>query len=471
MIIKHTKSGTTNPESSGKIERTALIVAMITSFINPLSLSAVNVALPAIGTDLGANAISLAWIATAYAITAAVVQLPLGKVIDIRGKRRIMIIGAVLFSLSNFLAAISWSSWWMILCRIIQGFGGSMTSIAGMALVSSIFPPNQRGKAIGIIVGAVYAGLSVGPFIGGVLTHYLGWYSMFIFNGLLTGVAAFMAIKGLKGDWEQTPLTKESLDVTGSLIYCTALTTLMIGLCNLPGNFPLILIATGILGLFLFVLQQTKTNIPIINVTIFLKNRIFAFSNFAALTHYASAFSVSFLLNLYLQYVKGIDAHYAGIIMLVQPAVQALLSPFMGGLSDRMEPRILASIGMGCTVVGISGLIGITEDTSLLFIVSLLILLGLGYALFSSPNTNAVMGSVDKNLYGMASSFLGTMRSMGMSVSMAVATMSMSFYIGNRKLGVNTYEGLFAAMDACFFIFMVLCCIGIAASLARGKKT
>ena len=460
----------TTESTTGRLEKTALIVAMITSFVNPLSLSAINVALPAIGLDLGANAVSLAWIAASYALTAAVVQLPLGRITDICGKRRIMIIGALLFSLSNFLAAISWSSWWMILCRIIQGLGGSMASVAGMAIVSSIFQANQRGKAIGMIVGSVYAGLSVGPFMGGMLTHYLGCYSMFIANGLLTGIAAFMAIKGLKGDWEHD-LPKEKLDVSGALIYCTALSLLMIGLSSLPGNFSLMLIAAGIAGLALFVVLQSMARYPIINIAILLKNRVFIFSNLAAFIHYASAFAVSFLLNFYLQYVKGLEAHYAGFIILTQPVIQALFSPFMGALSDRVEPRILASIGMGCTAVGTWALIGITEETTLVFIVFILVLFGMGYAIFSSPNTNAIMGSVDRSLYGMASSFSGTMRSMGMSVSMAVATMSMSFYMGARKIGINDYEGFFDSMNLCFFIFVVLCCAGIIASLARGKKT
>ena len=469
MTAETTKSA--DMAATGRLEKTALIVAMITSFVNPLSLSAINVALPAIGTDLGANAVSLAWIAASYALTAAVVQLPLGRITDICGKRRIMITGAIIFSLSNFLAAISWSSWWMILCRIIQGLGGSMTSVSGMAIVSSIFPPKQRGKAIGMIVGTVYAGLSVGPFVGGMLTHYLGCYSMFIANGLLTGIAAFMAIKGLKGDWEQDILPQEKLDASGALIYCTALSLLMIGLSSLPGNFPLILIAAGIAGLALFVILQSRTKYPIINVAIFLKNRIFVFSNLAAFIHYASAFAISFLLNLYLQYVKGIEAHHAGFIMLAQPGIQALFSPFMGALSDRVDPRILASIGMGCTVAGAWALIGITKETSLLFIILMLVLLGMGYAVFASPNTNAIMGSVDRSLYGMASSFSGTMRAMGMSVSMAVATMSMSFYVGGRKIGINDYDGLFEAMNLCFFIFVILCCAGIGVSLVRGKKT
>jgi len=294
---------------------------------------------------------------------------------------------------------------------------------------------------------------------------------MFIVNGLLTGIAAFMAIKGLKGDWEQNQsiFPKEKLDKFGTLIYCTALSLLMIGLSSLPGFFPLMLVTVGIAGLALFVIQQGMTRYPIINMAIFFKNRVFVFSNLAAFIHYASAFAVSFLLNLYLQYIKGIEVHHAGFIILIQPIIQALFSPFMGSLSDRVEPRILTSIGMGCTAVGVWALTGITEETPLVFIVFVLVLLGMGYAVFSSPNTNAVMGSVDRSLYGMASSFSGTMRSMGMSVSMAVATMSMSFYVGGRKIGINDYEGLFNAMNLCFYIFVILCCAGIAASLARGK--
>jgi MFS family permease len=198
---------------------------------------------------------------------------------------------------------------------------------------------------------------------------------------------------------------------------------------------------------------------------------VFAFSNLAALLNYMATFAVTFMLSFYLQYpVRDFGPLYTGLILVSQPIVMALLSFPAGWLSDRVEPRIVASAGMSITVLGLYllSLVGLT--TQLLFIVSSLMILGLGFGLFSSPNTNAVMSSVDMEFYGVASATLGTMRLVGQSMSLTIAMLFLGLIIGGVSIQDPSYPVLFAeTMRLLFVTLAILCFLGIFSSLARGR--
>jgi MFS family permease len=198
-------------------------------------------------------------------------------------------------------------------------------------------------------------------------------------------------------------------------------------------------------------------------------NAVFTFSNLAALINYSATFAVTFLLSLYLQYTKGLGPRDAGLILISQPLVMAVFSPFAGRLSDRIEPRTVASLGMAFTVLGLGLLTFLGEGTTLGFIVATLGILGFGFALFSSPNTNAVMSSVDRRLYGVASATLGTMRLTGQMLSMAIATLVFALHIGRVRIQAADPASFLQSLKAAFAIFAVLCFCGIFASLARGR--
>jgi MFS family permease len=204
-------------------------------------------------------------------------------------------------------------------------------------------------------------------------------------------------------------------------------------------------------------------------VNLFRKNTVFAFSNLAALINYSATFAVGFLLSLYLQYIKGLAEQSAGFILVSQPVVMAVFSPFAGRLSDRIEPRLVASTGMALTAAGLFLLTFLNENTALGFIVAILVLLGLGFALFSSPNTNAVMSSVEKKFYGVASGTLGTMRLTGQMLSMGIAMLIFAVYVGEVQITAQYYPPFLSGIRAAFFIFAVLCFGGVFASLARGR--
>lgn len=196
---------------------------------------------------------------------------------------------------------------------------------------------------------------------------------------------------------------------------------------------------------------------------------MFTFSNLAALINYSATFAVSFLLSLYLQYIKGFSAQDAGLILMYQPVVQAIFSPLAGRLSDKIEPRIVASAGMAVTVTGLLLLTSLEKQTSIEFIAVTLVLLGFGFGLFSSPNTNAVMSSVKRKFYGVASATLATMRLIGQTFNMGITTMIFTLYMGRVQIIPEYHPVFLESVTVAFTVFSVLCFIGIFASLVRGK--
>ncbi len=320
---------------------------------------------------------------------------------------------------------------------------------------------------MGINVASVYTGLSLGPFLGGFLTQHLGWRSIFLANVPLGLIIIVLIFWKLKGEWAEAK--GEKFDFAGSIIYSITLIAIMYGFSLLPAMSGAWLILMGALGIFSFVKWEMKVESPVLNINLFRNNTVFAFSNLAALINYSATFAVSFLLSLYLQYIKGLSPQNAGIILVSQPVVMAIFSPFAGRLSDRIEPRIVASTGMSLTVVALFLFTFLNDKTTLEFIVVSLILLGFGLALFSSPNTNAVMSSVENRFYGVASGTIGTMRLTGQMLSMGIAMLIFAIYIGRVQITPEYYSLFLSSAKTAFTVFAVLCFVGIFASLARGK--
>jgi MFS family permease len=335
------------------------------------------------------------------------------------------------------------------------------------AILTSVFPLGERGNALGINVASVYLGLSLGPSLGGLLTEHWGWRSIFLVNVPLGLTLLALVLAKWKGEWAEA--RGERLDWTGSLLYSLTLIAIMYGLSLLPSPSGLWLVLIGLLGTLGFLRWEARTASPVLEVNLFRENRAFALSNLAALINYSATFAVGFFLSLYLQYVKGLSPQQAGLILVSQPAVMAVFSPFAGRLSDRMEPRIVASIGMALTAAALVLFIFLQERTPWGFIVSGLVLLGLGLALFSSPNTNAVMSSVEKRSYGVASGILGTMRLIGQMLSMGTAMLLITLYLGRGQITPENHPLFLQSSKVAFALFALLCSGGAFASLARGR--
>jgi EmrB/QacA subfamily drug resistance transporter len=448
-------------------KRSALLIATLASFLTPFMVSSINIALPAIGREFGMGAVAMSWVPTSYLLSAAMFLVPFGRLADIRGRKKLFTWGIWIFTVSSLLLAFAPSATHLIAYRVVQGFGSALIFGTGIAIVTSVFPPAERGRVLGITVGAVYLGLSCGPFFGGILTQQFGWRSIFLVNVPTGGAVIYLLASRLKGEWAEA--RGEHFDLPGAILYGLALVGLMYGLSLLPALPGILLLAAGIIGLAAFVAWERRTASPLLNMTLFTNNTAFALSNLAALINYSATFAVTFLLSLYLQYIKGFTPQHAGLVLVSQPLIMAVFSPAAGKLSDRIEPRVVASAGMAVGAAGLLLFTFLDRDTSLGFILAGLVLLGFGFALFSSPNTNAVMTSVERRFYGVGSATLGTMRLTGQMLSMGIAMVVFALFIGSARITPEYYPFFLTSLRTAFMIFSFLCFGGIFASLARGK--
>jgi EmrB/QacA subfamily drug resistance transporter len=448
-------------------KRFALFVTTLAAFLTTFGISSVNIALPSIGKEFLMDAILLSWVALAYLLASAMFLVPFGKIADIYGRKRIFTYGIITFTLGSAGSAIANSSVMLICFRILQGIGAAAIYPVGAAILTSTFPSSELGKVLGINVAAVYLGFSLGPFLGGFLTHHLGWRSIFLVNVFVGLIVIFLIFWKLEGEWHEAK--EEKLDLTGSVLYSIILLFIMYGFSQLSTILGIGLVLLGVLGIFVFIRWETKTKNPVLEIKLFSNNRVFAFSNLATLINYGATAAVTFLLSLYLQYIKKLAPENAGLILIAQPIVQALCSPFSGKLSDRVEPRIVASVGMALTGFGICLLTGLSEKTTFVFIVGSLSLVGFGLALFSAPNANAVMSSVESKFYGVASGTLSTMRITGMVFSIGIALLIFSIYIGKVQITSEYYPAFLRCTKLAFSFFVILCFGGMFASLARGN--
>ena len=456
-------------QDDSSLRMTAFLVATIASFSTPFISAAINIALPAIGTEFHTDAILLSWIPTSFLLVAAMFAVPFGRIADIHGMKRIFTYGMIIFTIASLLSAIAPSAIALIIFRILQGVGSAMIFVTSLAIITSIFPPQERGKAIGINIAAVYFGLSMGPVLGGFLTYYFGWRSLFYILVPLGLLVIVLVQWKLKGEW--AACRGEKFDFTGSILYSIMLVLIMYGFSTLPSILGILLVILGAVGLVAFIKWELRVDSPVLDMKLFFKNTTFAFANMAALLNYSATFAVTFLLSLYLQYIRGFAVQDAGFILVAQPILMVIVTPIAGRLSDKYDPRIIATIGMTIVTLGIFGFVFLSTTTSLEYIIISLIILGLGFGLFSSPNTNSIMGSVERRFYGVASATVSTMRLIGQTMSMGIALLIFALYIGRVEITPTQYPALLTSIQTAFIVFTILCFIGIFASFRRGKRT
>jgi EmrB/QacA subfamily drug resistance transporter len=456
-----------SPIVSNDIKIAALLAATIASFFTPFMGSSVNIALPSIGMDFGADAIILNWVTNGFLLAAAIFAVPFGRVADIHGMKKIFTYGIIIFTVSSLLCALSPDSFTLIGSRILQGIGSAMIFVTGLAIISSVYPPHHRGKAIGINVAAVYVGLSFGPVLGGLMTQYFGWRSLFLLMipfGLLVTAIVFWK---LNDEWAAS--RGEKFDFVGSILYSLMLFLVMYGFSSLPQIDGWAMLILGVAGFFAFLRWELKTKSPVFNVRLF-KNTAFTFSSLAALINYSATFAVTLLLSYYLQYIKGLEPQTAGLILVAQPIIMAITAPIAGRMSDRFDARLIATTGMATVTLALFTLTFIDGNTPLNDIIIGLGVLGLGFGLFSSPNTNVIMGSVERRFYGVASATVSTMRLIGQTMSIGIATLVFSLFIGRVQITPDQYPALLESIQLCFVVFTALCFVGVFVSWWRGQR-
>jgi EmrB/QacA subfamily drug resistance transporter len=442
-----------------------LLIATLATFLTPFMGTSLIIALPSIGNELAVNAILLSWITTAYFLTSAMFAVPFGRIADIYGMKRIFTYGIIILTISTFLAAISPSAEFLVVTRAFQGVASAMIFVTALAIITSVYPPQERGKAIGINIMAGYTGLVLGPVLGGFLTQYLGWRSIFYFIVPLCILVLVLVWWKMTGEWAES--RDEKLDHWGTILYIIMLSLVLIGFSTITGTFGIVMVILGIVGFIGFVIWELRVEHPVLEVKLFFENRRFAYSNLATLITYIATFVVSFLLSLYLQYIKGLDPEVTGLFVVVQTFFMVVISPFAGRLSDKFDPGRLASLGMAIISMGLLIMAFLTEKTSLYVIIAGLAVIGIGIGIFSAPNTHAIMGSVERKYFGVASATLSTMRLLGQTFGMGLILIVFAVYIGAVQFTPQNYPALLTSIQVTFIISVLLSVVAIFASLAR----
>lgn len=445
-------------------QRAVLAVACVSSFITPFMGSALNLAVPAIGRDLAISAVALNWVVGAYLVAAAACLVPAGRLGDVLGRKKVFLWGVGGHAVVALVAAVATSGPALIALRAVQGAVAALIFATAPAILTAAFPLSQRGRVLGLATASVYVGLSAGPVLGGLLTHYLGWRSIFVLVSVLSVGLVLAVLAAIPDEWRGD---QARLDPGGALLYILAVSALIGGVSAWREGAwgPWIVVTGGVLAVG-FALRERRAPYPILKLSLF-ANPAFAFSNLAALIHYSATFAVGFLLSLYLQSVRGLDARQAGLVLLVQPILMAVLSPGAGRLSDRVQPRVVASTGMALSMAALVAFALLDAGSSFWVVAVGLVLMGVGFGLFSSPNTNAVLSSVSSADLGLGSAALGSARMIGQALSMSLVALFFQGFLGDRSLAAVDAGLMVAAMRPTFWFFAVLCAVGTAASMAR----
>jgi EmrB/QacA subfamily drug resistance transporter len=405
-----------------------LALTSVGAFMAPLDGAIVAVALPVMSPDLGLSFSASMWVQAIYLLATAVLLIPLGRLADRRGRVRFYLLGVVVFTAGSLLCALSPGGGWLIASRGVQGVGSALLGATAVAIVTAAFPPQERGRALGINVSAVYLGLSVGPPLGGFLTDAFGWESIFLVNVPVGLIVLFWGWRLLPREERARVGARTGAprpDVAGAALWAAFLICLLVPLTfashwgwGAPSTVTLLAISAA--SLSAFILVERRVADPLLDLDLLRHNRLFAAANSAALLNYMAMYAVSLLTSVFLEVTQGRSATLTGWIMLSQPVMQATLAPLAGRLSDRTGSRVLSTAGMLLTAAGMVLLGALPADAGLPRVMLSLAVVGVGLAAFSAPNTSAVMGSVERGQLSLAGAFLGTMRSTGMALSVAI---------------------------------------------------
>ena len=449
-----------NNNSGDAVKRgIVLVISTVTAFITPFLSAAVNIAIPTLQRKFNMEAVVITWVATIFFLSVAVVQVPCGRLADIYGRKKLFVIGLVVTIAASGLGAVANSVAMLLIAMSLMGMGSGIVFNNSISILTSVFPSESRGRVLGISTAGTYAGLSMGPFLGGLLTRTFGWQSIFMFAGILNVILLGLVFYALKGEWREAK--GEKFDAVGSVTYAISIVLFIYGFSRLPDVAGIVLFLVGVVGLVLFARWEARTASPIFDVALFKENRVFLFSNLAIFISYIATFAISFLLSNYLQDIKEMHPDNAGLVLITASVLMAIVTPLSGRLSDRIEPRLVASVGMSLNCLALLMLVFINAATPLWYIMVALAVNGLGIGIFASPNTNAIMSSVPRKSLGVAAGTLGTMRTAGMMVSMGIIMILFSLYIGRTEILPENYPQFLASLRTGFIIFTALSILGL----------
>lgn len=417
-----------------------LVVVCISSFLTPVSLSGSFVAVPAISEDLHVSAVYASWIPAAFLLSNLLMMLPSGRLADQYGRKRIFLIGGLIFSIGSLIAGFAQNIEILLFSRVIQGISSAMFFTTGMAIITSVFQQG-RGAALGWLVSSIYLGLTCGPLLGGWVTEHFGWQAVFWFPLPLVLIVLVVSAVTMKGEWRSTQA--ERLDLVGTLYMAIGMIGSFVGLSILPDWQGGLWLVIGLAFIVIFIRHCYTAPRPLVRLNLVLGNKPFSRALAASIMVYASNYGLIFLLSLYLQYNRGMPPTEAGQVLMVQAIVMTVLAPLAGRLSDRYRPRLLATLGCLSMVAGLTLLVATVGPATPIWIILIcLVAFGIGFGMFSTPNTNSVLGSVPPERLGMSSALLNLSRLLGQMLGTAVITLLMSLMIGQSKITPEHYMDL-----------------------------
>lgn len=449
------------------LQRITLFLVSLAAFLIPFMGSSLSLALPVIQKELVVNVIILGWIPTAFVLANAATVLPFGRLSDIYGRKRIFSYGVLIYTTASLLAAFSNSGEILVFFSFLQGLGCAMIFATMVALLSSVFPMERRGEALGLYVSAVFIGLFLGPILGGVLIQYLGWRSIYLFNIPVGIILLSILFWKLRMEWAEAQ--GESFDIKGALIYSLSLVALLYGFSSLLEDLGKTVLVAGFLGILGFFLMERRTESPILKFDIF-KSRRSSFTALSMLFLNIAISAMATFLSLYFQSLRGLEPQTTALILAAQPLMVAVLSPVIGRAADRTENRFLPIGGLILITAGLLMLSFLSQETIIQFPVLALILVGVGQAMFSSPTTRIFMGSVDSKIYGMASSAFSTMIYLGQTLSLALMLFIFAIYLGQVEINPSNYQVFLDSMRMAFLVFSIISGLALVFSILVGPN-
>ncbi len=427
-------------DNSPNVRRLALLALCLVMIIVSMSLSAINIAIPAIGEELQADAEMLSWIPAAMLWGNVVFLLPIGRLADRYGRKRLFWLGSLIFIISSFLILLTYNIATLLFVRVLQGLAGSMIYGTGIALVGAIYANSKRGQALGIAGSSVYLGLTMGPLIGGWLIMELGWRAVIWAPAIVACLALLVLFLFVKGEWRSKDAP--TLDIQGALFMALSVTLFLVGTSRVSDPLFAALAVLGALTFVAFIRHQLKRDNPLLKIRAVKANRLLNRSLLAGLFVYGSSFSMVFLVSMYLQYVHAMTPVEAGQVVMIQTLIMMVLSPIAGRLSDKYEARYLSTLGCALFAVGYVAMSLVDADTSIDYVIMCVALVGGGFGLFSAPNNNAAIGAVPPERLSIVSAMINLARTMGNMISSAVIMVLFTVIMGDVAITTEQHPSL-----------------------------
>jgi MFS family permease len=436
-------------------------------FVSPFMFSGVAVALPAMGTDLHAGATSLGLVETLFLAGSVALLLPVGRLADASDKRTLYKLGMLSFGLLSLLIAVFSSVPVILLLRFLQGVASAVTAATGPAILADVVPPERRGRAYGLLLGAAYAGLTLGPICAGFLIELWGWRAVFWVGGALVLVGYLVMQVLLRSAWRRPKpgavhLPSSALVVASMLFLAIGCSTLRMGALGYACLACGIALAAG------FLFWQRRLPQPLLNVEVLMRNTVLRNALLVQVLLYTNAFSAVFMVSIYVQVVLEQSARTSGHVLAIGSLLMAVIAPLAGTLSDRYRASRVARFGVAVALSSAVMAMTLGERSGLLFVVLMLALQGVGFAFFSSPNMTMIMNSVPPERISIASALAAQARSLGMMMGMLITAAAISVYIGDEPLERNPV--LFVhTMHTTFLILAALSLLALVLSLQRTR--